>query len=649
METVTSILNAVFWGLPFFIVALCVLIGAKKGLALSIVKLIRIAVSIGLALLVTRILISSAHETIQSSAVGLVEGQEEVTQIINSAPSLLNYVTVLVSYLLAPIVFLPVYLVVTLVMLIPNGIVKHIIKKKNKTKHSSDKYRKTAPVSWLWGMLLGLVSGVMITAAILMPFANYVKKGSDYVTKFESSGIDISSDSGEDTVEALRAINEHPGVQVFATISSPLFDALTTYETTEKVKVSVFKDLDFVLEVIPDFEDLSENMKGLNADNFDEINLQPLKSIINKLKNTGNLKSVVVEIMSTAGNNWSAGDEFFGVNMSTTIPSEFLPYANIAFGKLAEMSVEDVDASLDIANGFVDAIGTFAKSIGKVKELMDTDFSDIPGISVTPIKAVSDILASEGNDLAREIVAKLLSDAGTAWKDGGEYMGLNIKDSLPDGYKNSLDSALELLADTTKDNVCAHLNTFADAIDSIKKTYVYVQSVINSETTIEQMQDNLTDVLTSLTPESVDLVAGAISEQMLTDLGMSDDTSAVIADTIGSMLRDVAELTPEEKEQEAQALNDIITYVSSGSAQTADPEDLVDSVLNSNVISGEIIRLAEDDEQNFEVSADEKEEIDKAIDDYILAKEDSGEELSEKETAILDALKSMFVPKTLQP
>ena len=662
MEIISTILNVLFYALPAFIVFICVLAGAKKGLALSIVKVIRVAVSIGLALLLTRILVSSAHETIQSGTTDLVGDSAEFAAILESAPSLMNYVTIIVSYLVAPILFLPVYLVVTLLMLIPGGIAKHIVKKKNIEKQRDNsgaqteqgrknivRYKKTAPLSWLWGMLIGLATGVMISAAILMPFANYLDKANVYIDKLEASGIVKDSESFDQAATEIRSSKENVGVQIITPISSPLFDALTTYETTESVKVSVFKDLDFVLDIMPDITQLMDNMKGINEENFADIDLEPLKNVVSKLKNTGNLKVVIVELLSNAGTNWSTGNEFLGVNMAN-VTGEFSTYANIAFNRLAAMTVEDVDASLDIVNEFVDAIGAFAKAIGKVGELLDTDFSDISSITVNPVKDVSDILATDGNDLARNIVATLLSDAGTKWKNSEQFMGLNIKDSLPTGYKNSLDKALKLLAETTKDTVCKNLNTFADAINTIKNTYVYVNSAIDPDATMGDLQQNLTEVLSSLTPESVDIVMGAISDQMLTDLGMSDDTSAAIANTLENVLQNVAELSDEEKAAEAAAMNDIITYVSDSSAQTAEPEQLVDSVLNSTVVSNEILNLADsenENQQNFEVDQDQKDSIDAAIDGYI---NDPEKDLSEEDIAVLEALRSLFtVQATAQP
>lgn len=622
-------------------------------MALSIVKIIRVTVSVLLALLVTKILVSSLQESIYAAAEGAIE-DEEVKAILTSVPALVDYIGVLVSFLLAPILFLPVYLAVSLIMLIPGGIAKSIVKRRNINKQKENgagsdgskvKYKKNAPLSWLWGMLIGAATGIIISSAILMPFTNYITKADKYYDQLSASGL-LSSEgeTDEEVHAAIKSTASQPGVAVFGGISSPIFDSLTTYTAADNAQVSVFTDLEFVLDIIPDIEDLSDKMQGVSEDNLAALDLSPMKNIVNKLKKTGTLKTIVVQVLSTAGSNWLDGKDFMGLNMADTIPAEFTPYANIAFGRLADMTTDDVDGSLDIANEFVDAIGAFAKSIGEVQALAETDFSDVSNVSGQPIKNVSSILREHGNDLARNIIATLLSDAGAAWLNSEEFMGLNIKDQLPVGYKDSLDNTLTMLSETDKDKVCDDLNTFGDAIDSIKKTYIYVQALVTAETTMDQLQENLADVLTSITPESVELVSGAINEQMFTDLGMSDETSAVISDTINNILSDVSELTDEEKVAEAAALNDIITYVSSSSTTTAEPEALVESVLNSSIVGNEILRL-EEQEQNFEVSAEEKLQIDAAITAYEL---ENGSELSAKDQEVLDALKNLFAIKPVE-
>ena len=872
MVNAQIVIDVLFWGVPGLIVLISLLVGLKKGLTLSLVNLVRIVVTILLAMLLTKLIIARAQDTVLETAVTYIEGNDGIRQIMDASPELARYVTVLALYLIAPIVFLPVFFVTSIVMLIPTGIVKLVIKSANKRRQREEggeydasghkrkyRYKKTAPLSSLWGMLIGVVCGVIVSAALLMPFSNYAVKADEYFEKIQATGYIESSETSDMVVDGLQTSSGHTSVKILNTVSAPLFDVLTTYTTTDNKKASVFDDLGFVADIIPDVIEFTDGLKANGTSDFTKIDLKPMKNVVQKLKNTGELKNVVVSVLAKVGKEWGDGGELFGINMSKTIPEDIFPSAKIAFDRLASMSeAENASVALDVVNEFVDAFGvlgdiyaevtalsdndfsdissvsvkpisnvarilssdesalvreiaarlisdagtkwsegksfldinikssvpedfdsalnsvlgvlknttadkiagdlvtfadtfdTFADVYGEIDALSKTDFNDISSVSVAPLDNIADILrdsksdlardvvagllntageswkeaqdfmsiniknqlpsgcddcfdrafdllagtsadtvsadirtfasaisafgkvytevdalsdtefdklesvtvapvkntarilSEEGNDLARGIVADLISSASAKWLDGEEFMGLNLKESLPDGYKNSLDGALGRLKNSTELTIVDELNYFADAIEAIKGAYKTAQSITQEDTTIEEMQQNMTETLNSLTPESVglviDVISDGISDTISDEMG-NENNASVMNDAIADVLTDIAELPEEDRAAEAAALVNIITYVSDSSAATAEPDALVESVVASSIISDEINKLAED-ERTFEVDSTEYEAINTAIDDYI---NNDNNDISEEQQKLLESLRSLFV------
>lgn len=759
MPDVLSILNWVFIGIPAVIIVLNALMGMKRGFALSISKLIRVVISIAIAAFITRFIIGflSAGNYTDQLIIFLEQyiGNNEVLASLGDLEVVVRYAAIIISALLGPLVFLIVYLLITLILLIPFAIINALIKKAGKKvvyDDDGDRRRKKVktrkmPLSWLFGLVISAVCGVLIAGAVMTPFVGYVYNVSVYYEKLEESGVITPSEEGEEIANILREAKDLQSIQFINQYSSPAFDYLTTYTSDGGEEVSVFVDVDVIIDIIPDIMDMSQNF-GEEEIDFSSLDLSAMRNITAKLNNAGQIKYVIVTAISDAAKKWSAGETVLGLNLSEKFPDWFDDrLTEIFLRPFAEMSAENAEAvtasfaviddlsygisdvgriidkiqamdfeaefdSLDLSgfNDIADIIGETRSSVMKrtlvevfnlagetwhggdefmrinlsevagsfsnyftsVYDLFRTttvetlgddlklfagavevvgdvatqfngltamDFSNISALDTTPIHNIVSIIGEANNHLVNDIVASLLSDAGTKWLAGEEFMGLNIKSSLPAEYADALDSALELLANTTDETLVDNLNTFASAIESIKNTYIYVQSLTTAGATLEDMQSNLEDIFNSLTPEAAEIVSSAITGDMLTGLGLDSDTADTVADLVSGVIEGVAELTPEQKAAEAAAMNNIMTYVTSGSAESATPSEIISTVLDSSIISEQIINVAEEAGASFGVGAAQSEAINNAIAAY---EADHLGEMSDQQQAVLDAIRSMF-------
>lgn len=311
---------------------------------------------------------------------------------------------------------------------------------------------------------------------------------------------------------------------------------------------------------------------------------------------------------------------------------------------------------LDI-EGECDSLLALAEAVSKVAGIdFSAIFDETQSVDLSPVR-VDLIDAVEGNENMKAALAELLSYAADKWQRGEEVLSINIKEQLPDGYRSALDAPLNKLANTTPETVCGDLCALADSIETISETYVYLHKVSHAgdgkadqETLIQDMEN----ILTSLTPESAELVSEAIAstvrddEQLQAQVG-SENASA-IASIMSDSLTGIAELPEEEKKKEAAAINNLISYTTDSRKDEVTSDALLDDILESSIIRNVVTEKSKPDEETGEegtkitVTAEQKAEMDAAI----TAKE-ADPTLTDEERATLEALRSMFVVKAPTP
>ena len=270
-----------------------------------------------------------------------------------------------------------------------------------------------------------------------------------------------------------------------------------------------------------------------------------------------------------------------------------------------------------------------------IMDLTETDFSDVANINVQPVYDIIGDLSK--SDEIKRIVAEMLSYASTKWKNSEEFMGLNIKESLPDEYKNSLDASLEKLSITTYETVEEDLTDFAHAIETLVNLYKYTTTLSSADGTAEKATSELGDALKALTPGAVDIIGDTVKNIVSNNLGISSSNAETIGDIVKDSLKKVAEMeTDEEKEKEAEALSEIIYCVSDSSNIAANADKLISAVTSSEVVKSAISSVTASN-ASVSVDSDTKEKIKKAADEYT-----SGEDVSDEEKETINNLLKLF-------
>ena len=745
----STIVNLAYLIITGFFVFIGLIVGLSRGTIKSFSRLVCLVLSAFLAMIAVNMLLNNygteATQAVMNEFDVTSQIPAEAIEIMEISPTLSQYASVLVLGLVAPIVFLLLFIVFALVSFILGWIINLILKALfagGKTKPSG--------ASRLVGMFLSILCGIVISCSLLMPFTGYLYKAGEVYEQLETQEvITTDSEEGEQVAEVLKGFKNSIVGKLENAATGWMFEKVTSYKTESGVESSVSKDIDTFVGVVP----AVMNLQTLDFNDVENIDVTPIRDMVAAIEPNETIRAIIAEIMSYAGDKWYHGEEFLGVNLKEQLPDG---YKNSLDSVLQKLSVTTKETVIDDLNEFIDEIEGLAKAYPAFLSFSESDFSNPATVNLSSLSAVIDaiegttytkaiiaeVMASAGNDwangsgiavgsesfnlenelpaelkgvlqpfyeflattttenviehlrefvslfedvqalytkvealteqdfggenfhdvdvaplyeladyianpkanLTKQIVASFISNAGRIWREGGEFMGMNFKAELPDDYKDSFDSAFETMETATAENLGDVLTSFAQTIDSIAKTYNYV-SLLQSTSDVNELAASLTTVLTSVTPNNVELLTDVVSDVIKDAIGVDEATAQAVTGIVNSALEKIAvsnaqEVLSEVLSQDAEAINSLLNYVSANenlSSLTAD--DVIDTVINSGVIAQTIREyVVGEGAMTITLGETEKSEVSNAISNYI----EQNPQITEEQTQTLNAIKALF-------
>ncbi len=411
-----------------------------------------------------------------------------------------------------------------------------------------------------------------------------------------------------------------------------LFEKLSTItpSTLSQSLNEIVGEAEVLLNVYPEIQ----RVMATDFSNMAQVDLSPLKNVTQKIENTSLVKQILAPIFADAGDSWLNGEDFAGINFNDKLPLEFQDYFGVVFEKI---SITTTSNLVDNLNDLIFEMENLVEIYPEIEEIKQMDFSDIPSIDTAPIKTIS--VEIEDTTLIKQVLAPIFADAGDSWSQGNEFLGINVKESLPTEYKNSFDSVLELMKNTTEETLTQDLNAFADTTNSVIKAYDYYTSINDSTLTEGEIVDKLLDTLTSVTPENVDLLEPVVSQETMVNVGLDDNSAEVVSSILKDSLNDISQMENEEDVQkEAEAINEIMNFVNPESAGASEPNEMIEKLTQTTAVKDAIVDYAEQPEsKNFTATEIEKVQVSAAIESY-----KSGDSYTAEDDELLTALESLF-------
>lgn len=380
---------------------------------------------------------------------------------------------------------------------------------------------------------------------------------------------------------------------------------------TETNKDEVADDIRTLATTFDVLIEMVNSVEGLQISDATNIDTSKLKETIAIIDSNEKLKEIVASLLSNGAGKWSKGETFVGVNATENVPQEFQGALRVAFAELETTSKDTICADLLAFCDAIDILGDFSKSITAL------DFTDYKSFSTEELDGFIEVMDS--NDLLKKVVAEILNDAGTAWGDTPprDFFGVNIKESMPEGFKNALDKNINDFKTTNERTVISDLTRFSDTI----KAYKYAISLADEGASIDELESNMQNFVNAINENNVDILKDTITDEMLMGSGIAVENLPIVSDVLSSTIQNISTLDDSDKSKEAEALNKLLAYSkdrqSGGdSSVPVTEEEMVDSIINSNAVSNAVITYSQYSTGVIQATPEEKESIANALAKY---------------------------------
>ena len=450
-----KIVNIAYIALIGLFVVIEIFVGLSRGGFRSMVRLVFVLLSAVVAVILTNYAMGQYGDTIYNAVndnLGITDKMgEQLAELSAASPTLAEYLPALLLGVAAPLVFVLLFVALSLVTMILGAIVNAIFKKFANNKSS---------VSRFYGLIISILCAVVAVSCILMPVTGYLVNAGKVYTKLEEEEvIESSSEEGAKIAEALKNVDKQPVVAAEYYLTSFLFEMTTTYKVGNGAKSNIVADATAVAEVAPAIV----NLGAMDFSNVENIDVTPLRSILTGIGKNEPIRAIIAEILSYASGKWLNYEEFMGLNLKEQLPEDVKDDLDPALEKLNATTYETV---IDDLNDFIDEIEALSRAYDSVASFSANDFSEFSEVNVTPLNDVIDII--ENTTIARKIVANLMKSAGEKWASGEEFINLNIEEQLPEDLKGVLKPAYELLATCDNENVITNLRAITALLDDVK-------------------------------------------------------------------------------------------------------------------------------------------------------------------------------------
>ncbi len=492
--------------------------GLKAGLLKALIRAIGTALAVAATFATFSLVFKALQPTLSSMLEQYLNSQEGMA-VLNDLDASKESVIATVEGLCGPLVFTVLFIMWNVLFAIVSLIIRCVLKLIP---------LKSKLASKLGGAGVSLVTGLVVLMLIIMPIAGYRVEAVEIYKELDSSG---AAEIDDETAQYFATLSENETVfdKFVATLTRPAFKFSSTIKTSDGTEIDSFKEIKFVIKLAP-----------------------------------------------------------------------------------------------------------------KLKALENMDFSDMSNVDFTAINAILDEV--DDSDLISTIISEVLSKAGTEWKAGNEYLGINLKQQIATnapGYENALDGVLDKLSTCNRANCSEVMREFTKALQSISSMVTYLNNLSNSstETGSTPTAQELADLLKGLDQSTVDMILPAVSEEVLTNSGLDENQAKLASKVLQNTLTEVATMSDEEIDNEAEAIDTLLNYATNENANP-DANEVIDALMQSKVVLTSAKTVVEEmpDESSAilgNVSEEQKTSISDALDNYQTEHPDADQEN-------IDLIKSLF-------
>ncbi len=344
VSIVAIVLNVLF----VLLVAIGILLGIKRGLLHSLLRLSAVILAACLSLAgtfalrgIAANLFSRLTDMLMSS-----EATAEIASVINSSPTLTEFIEALPAALAGPFVFFVLFIFLNLITYIVYKILKHItaLGKKLLPKKLFGKLQ----IGTVLGALVSGVASFLIACCFFIPFSGYFSLAGDVVAELKSV-----EELDEELIETVNEADDSvlmPLNNTFAfkttnaILGAPVFDTLTTCRIAGD-KVVIQKEIAYIAETYTTVKPLID--VEFDFARFEQPHADALRKFAADFNHSTLIPHIVAEIIPAAATAWTDNKAFFGIdNPLADTPETLRPLLNDVFTILETTTYETLQGDL---------------------------------------------------------------------------------------------------------------------------------------------------------------------------------------------------------------------------------------------------------------------------------------------------------------
>lgn len=483
------------------IVLLLVAIGALKGWSNGISRMAVRFLTIILSIIFAALIASSVgnsiinqynadtsktiFDAIKSSDPSLAESLKWILEI-DSAP--IKYIAAIpVTLVICPIMFVPLFVIISALMMIPQAIFCAIFRLTKKKNNVGTK---------LCGLLLGALQGLVVSAMIFMPMVGVSSAISESVAI-----LNTGAPNDESTIEITEPYNEYvKGVTEGPLVKTlSFFGAKITYNSIATIKID--GDSINMTELVPDTTKIyakSTHLSGFDWKSVNEDNKATINSIVETLLTNKYYSTLLTSLIREVAYSYSSGAMPFELGE---------PFNNFVSEAVAILQTIDTDTVSEDVHTILDVYyvlsedGVFMAMEATSDEML-VSLTKTNEDGTTTISKVITIIKS--NNRIKSLIT-LLTKLSISVMSNQTGIDANISEAY-DGVKGGLNDALQITKDgkseeeylsEVSDSIEATLNDNGIALDKeiINNMAKFVSD--NFEAGQEVTDDDMNDIILS--------------------------------------------------------------------------------------------------------------------------------------------------------
>ena len=518
-----------------------------------------------------------------------VDSALEMIAQLGDNEAMINVLLALPAALITPILFIPVYIILGILIKIPKLIIERIVVGKN----GGPKYRGG---SRLLGGLVGGVRNALFIVVILIPIVGYAFLAGDVVKTIDSVsldggavGVNTEAEKNEGGTVLLGAetsaatgmgeigmILDNPAMKGIYNFGGKLvFNSLTT-KTVEGVKIAASKEVNTFAELYANFAPFMTEAPA----NYGDAQKQGINNIKVMLNDSEFLTFVVSEGLSFVAEKWKNGEDAFGIE-KIEMGEDLQPMLDGIIETLSTTDSENIKGDIDTISNLISTCideGVF-KELGKEepdfmgliqKETFITNLlleiyknertRPIIGYAMDMVvNLLSDSLATEGSDIPKPDSVNMNNISETDIRNDAKIISSAVGKFIAfmESTEN-LDSS-----DPNAFILNADLGALGSAIDSLREsallgnTCEYLIKVMLNSDMVKDLGFVNDDLVAKLSDKSFKIENTLVSAQKLAVMALNFGGSGITEENFEEAIKFmISEMTPETAETIKSAISE---------------------------------------------------------------------------------------------